>query len=495
MVISPPVPQAGPARLPPVQSVQQPFTLIVTNLPLVTTTTDSRKRLADPEAEASVLGSILVDPHERDVVHDVFELLHPEDFDDKRHERIFHAIRRVWDQGFSIDYVTIGDELERAKDLRAVGGREYLVTLAERVPTATNLLRHARIVRDYSVLRQLYHVGNEIVEISKTPPPPEENGGVRAVLDIAERKVFEIANKEQTGNGAHLSNILPTVLKRIENSRDRSARHTGVETGFYDLDDITTGLHPGQLVIVAGRPGMGKTAFALNIAVNAATNHLNPSAHNKRKNGVAVFSMEMGCDELTNRILCADAAVDSHLLRTGKLPDEQLRQLGDAAARLSEANIWIDDAGTQTPFSIRARARRMKARGDLHLVIVDYLQLITAPGFENRVQEISAISRSLKSLARELEVPVVALSQLNRSTEKEERRPRLADLRESGSIEQDADMVVLLYREEMYKRTDDNAGKAEVIIAKQRNGPTDTIMLAFNSASTRFGNLAYGRGE
>lgn len=456
---------------------------------------DSRRRLADPEAEAAVLGSILVDPHDRETVHDVFEILNPEDFDDKRHERVYYAIRSVWDQGFAIDYVTVGDELERREDLRIAGGREYLISLAERVPTSTNLLRFAQIVRDYAVLRRLALVGNEITELAKSPPPPEDQGGVRSVLDVAERKVFEIANREQGGAGARLQDLLPHVIKRIENSRDRNARHTGVETGFYDLDDLTTGLHPGQLIIIAGRPGMGKTAFALNVAVNAATAWMNPSSLNKKKIGVAIFSMEMGDDELTNRILCADANVDSHALRTGRLPDDQLHRLSDAAARLSQANIWIDDGGSQTPFTIRARARRLRARNELDLVIIDYLQLITSPGFESRVQEISSISRSLKSLARELEVPVIALSQLNRSTEKEERRPRLADLRESGSIEQDADVVIMLYREEMYKRTDDNSGKAEVIVAKQRNGPTDTVMLAFASGSTRFGNLAYGRGE
>lgn len=456
---------------------------------------DSRRRLADPEAEAAVLGSILVDPHDRDAVHDVFEVLSPEDFDDKRHDRIFQAIRSVWDQGFTIDYVTVGDELERREDLRTAGGREYLVSLSDRVPTSTNLIRHAQIVRDYAVLRRLVLVGNEITELAKNPLPHDEQGGVRGLLDIAERKVFEIANREQGGVGVRLNEVIPAAMLRIENSRDRNARHTGVETGFYDLDDLTTGVHPGQLVIVAGRPGMGKTAFALNLAVNAATADLIAATSNRKKVSIAIFSMEMSHDELTNRILCSRAKIDSHALRTGRLPEDQLHRLSDAAADLSKANIWIDDSGSQTPFTIRARSRRLKARGDLDLVIIDYLQLITSPGYESRVQEISAISRSLKSLARELEVPVIALSQLNRSTEKEERRPRLADLRESGSIEQDADIVMMLYREEMYKRTDDNTGKAEVIVAKQRNGPTDTVMLRFESQCALFDNLAYGRGE
>ncbi|MFN0207541.1 MAG: replicative DNA helicase [Planctomycetota bacterium] len=459
-----------------------------------TIATDNRRRLADPDAEAAVLGSILVDPHDRETVHDVFEILSPDDFDDKRHERIFRGIRTVWDQGYAVDFVTVGDELDRSDNLRLAGGREYLQTLTDRVPTSTNLLRHSQIVRDYSVLRQLNLVGNEITELSKNPPPTEDQGGVRGLLDIAESKIFEIANREQSGTMRAMKDQLTPAMERIMKIRDRSARHTGIETGFFDLDDLTTGFQPGQLVIVAGRPGMGKTAFALNVAVNAATSYLNPSG-GRPKIGVALFSMEMGSDELTNRILCSDAGVDSHALRTGRLPTEQLSYLSDAAGRLSQANVWIDDSATQTPFTIRARARRLKARGELNLVIVDYLQLITAPGHENRVQEISSISRSLKSLARELRVPVIALSQLNRSTEKEERRPRMADLRESGSIEQDADVVLLLYREEVYKRTEDNAGKAELIIAKQRNGPTDTVMLAFDSASTRFRNLAYGRGE
>ncbi len=443
--------------------------------------------MADPDAEAAVLGSILVDPHDRDTMSDVFGVIAPEDFDDTRHQRVFRAIRSVWDQGFGVDFVTVGDELDRAGELVHAGGREYLAALAERVATSTNILRHAGIVREKAILRRLATVGSEIADLARNPPPLGTSG-VRDLLDQSESKIFEIAERDASGAGAWLGSLLQPAMERIENSRDRSSRHAGVETGFYDLDDLTTGMLPGQLIIVAGRPGMGKTAFALNVAANAATNRSRPA-------DVAIFSLEMSQEEITNRILCADAGVDSHALRTGRLPEDQLHRLSDAAGRLAEAHIWIDDSGSQQPFTLRTRARRLRSKGQLDLVIIDYLQLMTYPGAENRVQEISAISRSLKSLARELRVPVIALSQLNRSTEKEERKPKLADLRESGSIEQDADVVVLLYRGELYKRTDDNVGKAEVIVAKQRNGPTDTIELAFDSGSTRFANLAYGRAE
>jgi replicative DNA helicase len=348
------------------------------------------------------------------------------------------------------------------------------------------LLRHARIVREYSVRRQLSRTGAEIVELARNPPPSEE-ATVDHLLDVSERKIFEIADREQAGAGKWIGDTLKGAMQRIENVRDRTLRNQGVATGFLDLDDLTTGLYPGQLVIVAGRPGMGKTAFALNVALHVAT---------ALKGSVAIFSMEMSEQEITNRILCSDAGVDSHSLRTGKIHDDEFPSLSDAASRLSSAKIWIDDSGVHTPFTIRARARRQKRAGNLDLIIIDYLQLVTFPDkSENRVQEISAISRSLKAMAREMGVPVIALSQLNRSTEKEDRRPRLADLRESGSIEQDADIVMMLYREEIYKPSDSNKGKAELIIAKQRNGPTDTVHLAFDAGPTRFRNIAFGRGE
>ncbi|MBL8696536.1 MAG: replicative DNA helicase [Planctomycetes bacterium] len=449
---------------------------------------DSRSRLADPEAEAAVIGSILVDPHEKDALLELFQAVDPDDFDDTRHQRIFRAIRAVWQQTFSVDYITVGDELERTGELTAAGGRSYLQSVVEMVATSANILRHAQIVRERSVRRSLFRAGGEIIDLARNPPADNE-GGMPALLDAAQRKIFEIADRETSGTGQWIKDLVHPSMQRIEKSRDRSSRHDGgVETGFYDLDDLTTGMRKGQLIIVAGRPGMGKTAFALNVASNAALNR-DHAAH------VALFSLEMSREELTNRFLCADAGVDSHALRTGRLPEDQLYRLADAAGRLERANIWIDDAGTQTPFSIRMKARRLKSRGMLDLVIIDYLQLVSQPGAESRQQEISVISRSFKALARELNTPVIALSQLNRSTEKEDRRPKLADLRESGSIEQDADVVMLLYREELYKRTEENTGKAEVIVAKQRNGPTDTILLAFDSGATRFRNLAFGRGE
>lgn len=448
---------------------------------------DSNRRLTDPEAEAAVLGSLLVDPHERDSVHEVFEILHPEDFDDKRNERVFEALRAVWNQGLSADFVAVGDELEKRGLLQESGGREYLYNLAERVPTSTNLLQYARIVRNYSVRRRLVRTSNEIAELARNPPPDEGDDAVKKMLDLAEQKIFDIAERGERSVGLWLRDTLKPAMERIENIHDRNFRTRGVPTGFLDFDDLTTGLLPDQLVIVAGRPGTGKTAFALNVALHAAL-HANAS--------VAIFSMEMSHQEITNRILCAEAGVDSQALRRGRLPTSELGGLGDAASRLSSAHIWIDDSGTQTPFTLRARARRQKrSKLGLDLVIVDYLQLITQPGEENRVQEISAISRALKALARELGVPVMALSQLNRSMEKEDRRPRLADLRESGSIEQDADIVALLYREDLYKQTETNKGKTEVIVAKQRSGPTGTILLHFDEGPTRFRNLSFGGGD
>jgi len=447
---------------------------------------DGRALLADPLAEAAVLGSILLD---RECAAEVFELVTPDDFDDPRHRRVFDAVRVLWDRGESIDFVTVADELERRGQLDDAGGRGFVRGLPEQVPTAVHALRHARIVRNRSIRRALRRVGVEICEIA-TQPERSTEGGVRALLDQAESKVFEIASREEQGKGVWLSDLLGPAVEKITNIRDRNRRHAGVESGFLDLDDMTAGLQPGHLVIVAGRPGMGKTAFGLNVAANAAMS-------TSRSCAVAIFSLEMSADELTNRMLCAEAGVDSHAVRTGRLPHDDLSQLTDAAARLHKARLYVDDSPQQTPFSIRARSRRLKARGDLDLVIVDYLQLVQYPEAENRVQEISAISRSLKALARELAVPVIAMSQLNRGTEKEEagRRPRLADLRESGSIEQDADVVLLLFREEYYRPTEENRGRAEVLIGKQRNGPTGTVKLAFDGDKTRFRNLAYGRTE
>ena len=434
------------------------------------------------EAEQAVLGAML--QGDADAALRATEILQDWMFYREGHRRLFRAMLVQVRQG-AVDPITIKDELVRRGELEAVGGVDYLTYLLDVVPTTANLDYHARIVRDKALLRRLVEVGTEIVQ--------EAYEGKRLateVLDAAERKIFEIAEHRSTEGFERIKNLLWPTMERIESLHGAGKTITGVPSGFADLDERTAGFQPSDLIIVAARPSMGKTAFCLNIAQHAAI---------EGGSGTAIFSLEMSKESLVQRMLTSEARVDAHRLRSGTLQDADYRMLATAAGVLSSAPIWIDDSAAITPLELRSKARRIKAEQDIGMVIVDYLQLMRDPEYsENRVQEISSISRSLKALAKELGVPVVALSQLSRAPEQrggESRRPQLSDLRESGAIEQDADVVLFIYRPEMYAKDeierDELRGQAEVIIGKQRNGPTGTVKLAFHSAYTRFDNYSH----
>jgi replicative DNA helicase len=451
---------------------------------------DSTTRLAEPfagrqppysaEAEQAVLGAMLVDA---DAALRAAELLDDWMFYPEGHKRLFRAMLAMARRGAAVDPITLKDELERRGEIEAVGGLDYLTYLLDVVPTAANFDYHATIVRDKALLRRLIETGTAIVQ--------DAYQGKRLaaeVLDSAEQKIFAIAEHRSVVGFERLKKLLWPTMERIESLHGAGQTITGVPSGYKDLDERTAGFQASDLVIVAARPSMGKTAFCLNVAQHAAIEHGVP---------VAIFSLEMAREAIVQRLLTSEARVDAHRLRSGTLRDADYRLLAQAAGILSGAPIWIDDSPSLTPLELRSKARRIKAEQDVGLVIVDYLQLMQAPEYaENRVQEISAISRSLKALAKELAVPVMALSQLSRAPEQrggEHRRPQLSDLRESGAIEQDADVVLFIYREEMYappEKRDEVAGQAEVIIGKQRNGPTGIVKLAFQSAYTRFDNYS-----
>jgi len=432
------------------------------------------------EAEASVLGAVLL---ENEALIKALEVLRPIHFYREAHQRIFAACLALFERNEPVDLITLANELERRKELAEVGGPSYLASLVDRVPTAANVLYHAKIVRDKALLRDLINVATEVVASGYDG---EED--VDTLLDRAERRVFEIAQDKVSRAFVPLSSILKGTFETIERLYQRKSHVTGVPTGFEEFDQLTSGFQPGELIIVAGRPSMGKTSFCLNIAQHAGI---------EERMTVAIFSLEMSREQLVQRMLCSEARVDSHKLRTGYLADRDWPKLTNAAGRLSEALIFVDDTPGISVLEMRAKSRRLKLEHGLNLVIVDYLQLVQGRGrAENRQQEISEISRALKAMAKELHVPVVALSQLSRAVEaREDRRPRLSDLRESGAIEQDADLVAFIYRPGFYKRVEDveeshgdreEDRTAEIIIGKQRNGPTGTIKLAFLREYTRF---------
>ena len=436
------------------------------------------------EAEQALLGALLIDNQAFDKIGD---LVTGEDFYRDDHRRIWRHIVKLVENNQPADIVTVADSIERSEDKDKTGGPAYLAALAQNTPSAINVRRYAQLVRDRSVQRRLGQVATEIAESALNTTTGKEVG---QLLDEAESKIFEIAEsgarKDQGLLG--IAPILAKVYERIDHlhNQDNPSDVTGVPTGFNDLDQKTSGLQPGDLVIIAGRPSMGKTAFALNIAEHVA---LHPSV----RLPVAIFSMEMGAAQLASRMLSSIAKVDAHKLRTGRLGDEEWSQLTDAMGRLHEASIHVDETAALNALEVRARARRLKREySKLGLVIVDYLQLMssTAQG-ENRATEISEISRSLKALAKELEVPVIALSQLSRAVEqRNDRRPMMSDLRESGAIEQDADVILFIYREEVYSPDKEEAkGRAEIIIGKQRNGPIGRVDLTFLGRFTRFANF------
>ncbi len=433
------------------------------------------------EAEQAVLGAMLIDG---DASLRGVELLDDLHFNKEGHRRLFRALRSLAEQRMVIDYVTVRDELQRRGDLEQAGGVAYLDELVNAVPTAANIEFHARILREKSIQRRLIEAATQIITEAY-----EGSSTAGELLDRAEGKIFTVAQQRREGGLIRIKEMLWPSMERIEALSKAGTPITGVPSGFADLDSLTTGFQKSELVIVAARPSMGKTAFCLNIASHAAI----------EGNGVAIFSLEMSKDALVQRMLCAEARVDSQSVRRGMLRDTDYTRLARAAGILQHCPIWIDDSPALTLLEMRSKARRLKADNELHLVIVDYLQLMRSPEYaENRVQEISDISRSLKQLARELEVPVVALSQLSRASEQRggDRMPVLSDLRDSGAIEQDADIVIFIHRPEMYRDQREKAeqagesldGKAEIILAKHRNGPTGGVDLHFHKQFTRFDN-------
>jgi replicative DNA helicase len=430
------------------------------------------------EAEQSVLGAILL---LNEAINHAIEILAAEDFYRESHRQIFQSMVELTDRGEPVDAITLTDILRNKGLLEQIGGSAYIAELASVVPTASNVPYYARIVREKSVLRSLASIATDIASSAYGMP-----SDVDAFLDQAEHRIFEIAERRIRPSFHSMKELTKDSLGILERMYQNRDLITGVPSGFIDLDRITAGFQPSDLVIIAARPSMGKTALALNIASYAAMAADPPV-------GVAFFSLEMSREQLALRMLCSEARVDSARARSGYLGEKDFPRLAGAAARLSEASIYVDDNSNTTALTLKAKCRRLKRERakNLGLIIVDYLQLMGSakPG-ENREKEIAEISRSLKALAKELQIPVIALSQLNRQVEsRENRRPMLADLRESGALEQDADVIAFIYREEMYKGKDSKEpGVAEVIIAKQRNGPTDTAKLTYISNYTRFEN-------
>lgn len=429
------------------------------------------------EAEIAVLGGLLTD---NNVWEKVAERVFEEDFYRRDHRTIFHAITALDGEGKPFDAVTVAEWLDNHQQLDAAGGLSYLAALADNTAGAGNIAAYADIVRKRSILRRLIHAAGEI---STTVFNPQGRSSDQ-ILDYAEQAIFEIAEQEAKGRKSYQSikDLLVQALDRVDDLFRRDTPITGVPTGFDDLDERTAGLQPSDLIIIAGRPSMGKTALAINIAEHAAI---------KGKLSVAIFSMEMPGTQLAMRMMSSLGRIDQHKVRTGKLSDDDWPRLTSAVEILKDAKLFVDDAPALTPVELRARCRRIKREAGLDMVVVDYLQLMQVPGTsENRATEISEISRSLKAMAKELNVPVVALSQLNRSVEsRTDKRPVMSDLRESGAIEQDADVIVFIYRDEVYNNDSPEKGKAEIIIAKQRNGPIGTVNLTFLGQYTRFENF------
>jgi replicative DNA helicase len=429
------------------------------------------------EAEQSVLGGILLDNL---ALNTVLELLETDDFYSEAHRKIFSAIIELSNRNEPCDLITLSNILKIQKRIEKVGGTTYLASLVDNVSSAVNIAYYAKIIKEKSILRRLIGTATEILNKSY-----DAGMDIDSVLDEAEHAIFEISENKIRPTFHPIREIIKDSFKTIERLYAKKELVTGVATGFDKIDDITSGLQNSDLIIIAGRPSMGKTAFALNIAQFAALETGVP---------VAIFSLEMAKEQLATRMLASEARVDSQRLRKGFLGETDWPKLTTAAGRLSEAPIYIDDTPAITVIEMKAKSRRLKAEAGLGLVILDYLQLMRGGAFkDSREQEISEISRSLKALAKELSVPVIALSQLNRKVEdRTSRRPQMADLRESGAIEQDADLIAFIYRDEVYNRSDDNPDKgiAEIIIGKQRNGPTGTVKLAFQEKYTRFENLA-----
>jgi replicative DNA helicase len=428
------------------------------------------------EAERAILGSVILD---NGLISQAIELLKPEDFYVPSHRRIFLSMITLFERQSEINPILIGEELRREGELEAIGGVAFITNLTYGLPRFTNIAHYAKIVRDKSLLRQLIKATNKI-----TSEALEEEDEAEVILDHAEQMIFALADERTRQGFAHVKPVANQILEKVQEMAGRTAMLTGLTTGFNELDTMTSGLQPTDLIVVAARPSMGKTSFALTLAQNAAIH---------AQAVVGVFSLEMSKESLVMRMLCSEGHVDAHRFRTGFLSRDEWGRLAGALGRLAETKIFIDDTPGISVLEMRAKARRLAAeQKKLDLIIVDYLQLMSGSSrrTESRQQEVSQISRELKGLAKELNVPLIALSQLSRAPEsRTDHRPQLADLRESGAIEQDADVVAFIYREEQYNRTEENAGIAEILISKQRNGPTGSVKLAFLKEFTRFENM------
>jgi replicative DNA helicase len=432
----------------------------------------------DLQAEESLLGSMMLSAT---AIADAAGVVTASDFYKPAHGHVYDAIHTLYASGQPVDAVTVADELRRAQLLDAIGGPAVLAQIMASTPSTTNAARYATIVEEYALLRRLIGVSSEIAEIGYSVPDDVEKA-----LDRAESLIYEVNEKRVTDTTKKLSEMLSENLDHLEKLYERGDAITGTPTGYLDLDALLSGLQKSALIVVGARPAMGKTSFALGMVAHAALEAHRP---------VLFFSLEMGNLELSQRLLCAEARVDSTKVRNGQLQEDDWKKISRAMGRLAEAPIWIDDNPNLTIMEIRAKARRLKSQiGDLGVIVIDYLQLMTGrSGAESRQVEVSELSRGLKILARELETPVVALSQLSRGLEmRADKRPMLADLRESGSIEQDSDVVMFIFREEIYDAKPENAGQAEIIVAKHRSGPTGVVQLAFLPQYTRFANMARG---
>lgn len=435
----------------------------------------------DIEAEQAILGSMLTD---KDAVIAAIEVLKEDSFYREDNKLIFGAITNLYSRNEPIDIITVKAELVELGQLDRVGGLEYLVELPERVPTTANVERYIKIVDEKAMLRKLITTSNELIALGF-----DESENVDNIMDMAEKKVFDLASKKNTKGYTVMKDILVESFAELERLYNQKGAVTGISTGFIDLDEKTAGLHNSDLIIVAARPAMGKSAFAINLATNAAVQSNVP---------VVIFNLEMSKEQIGNRILCSEALVDSNKIRTGQIEDEDWMKLAQTLGKISDAPIYIDDTPGISIMEIRAKCRKLKLEKNIGLIVIDYLQLITASGKKNssREQEISEISRSLKILAKELNVPVIALSQLSRGAEKrDDKRPMLSDLRESGAIEQDADIVMFLYRDDYYNEDTEKKNVAEVILAKHRGGSTGTVELAWLPSYTKFANLSKRYGD
>ncbi len=429
------------------------------------------------EAEQAVLGAMLI---KKEAIAEVSQLLKPSDFYREAHRIVYETMLELFNRNEAVDLITVTEQLRKNDSLEKAGGIAFVTSLANAVPTAANVEYHARIVEEKAQLRNLINSATEIAGMAY-----EANDDIADIMDKSEKMILEVAARQNGGAFIPIKEILMDTFSKIEKLYESKGGLTGLPSGFKDLDKLTSGLQPSDLILVAARPSMGKTAFTLNIATHVAV-HENKS--------VAFFSLEMSKEQLVQRMLCSEGGIDSQRLRVGELEENDWEKLINAADQLSRAPIYIDDTAGITVMELRSKARRLKAEHDLQLIVIDYLQLMqgrSSKNSDNRQQEISEISRSLKALARELNVPVIALSQLSRSVESRQvKKPMLSDLRESGSLEQDADIVMFLYREDYYDPETENKNITDVIIAKHRNGPVDTIQLFFHKQFTKFADLS-----